>query len=105
MTISNLKDLKKLIKLLRETGVHTATVDGISLQLGSLPQKPRQIESIDPMSNINVPVPNIPMNPVEAAKVHAAKELAKLQDYIETDEPTEEQLMNWSVRPEAGHEQ
>jgi hypothetical protein len=37
MTISTLKDLEKLIKLCRRTGVDSITVDGVILNLGEEP--------------------------------------------------------------------
>ncbi len=42
MTISDLKDLKKLIQLCRHQGVDRITVDGITLELGSAPIKETQ---------------------------------------------------------------
>ncbi len=37
MTISSFKDLEKLIKLCRKTGVDEITVDGITMKLGDVP--------------------------------------------------------------------
>ncbi len=45
MKIESLKDLKALIKLCRQQGVDTITVDGVTLELGTEPQpKARQVK-------------------------------------------------------------
>jgi hypothetical protein len=80
--IETLKDLEKLIKLCRKTGVSAITVDGIELSL-SAQEKPTRTKS-------NKVVPG-----------------TLLEDtfdpgQIETpDQLTEEQLMMWSVGGEA----
>jgi hypothetical protein len=105
MKIDSLKQLEQLIKLCRKTGVVEIKADNIDLKLGITPYKARRrAQSDDPMADLKIPVPNI-TDAISAAKQAAAQELQRIQDYIETDEPSEEQLMNWSVRNEAGHEQ
>lgn len=105
MKLDTLKDLKNLIKLCRSTGVNSIKVDGIEIQLGVQPHKSSKAVTfdIDPMSNLKVPQPNI-LDPVAAAKAHAAQELAKIQDYIETDEMTEDQKLFYSTRSEPGQD-
>jgi hypothetical protein len=39
MTISSFKDLEKLIRLCRKTGVESITVDGVTFKLGDEPQR------------------------------------------------------------------
>jgi len=50
MTISNLKDLQKLIALCRRTGVQSIRVDGIEFHLGEEPVKTRKktVTNTDP---------------------------------------------------------
>ena len=98
MKIESLKELQQLIQLLRKTGVESCTVDGITLNLGPMPikHKPRPIIAEDPMENIAIPKPNI-LDPIAAAKAHAAEQTKKIQEYIETDSPSEEQLLMWSA--------
>ncbi len=38
MKVDTLKDLEKLVKLCRKTGVETITVDGITIELGDVPE-------------------------------------------------------------------
>lgn len=61
MTISDLKDLKKLIELCRKTGVDSIRVDGVELHLGALASKqrakPRGINAsivADPLANAKI---------------------------------------------------
>ncbi len=86
MTINNLKDLEKLIKLCRKTGVQAITVDGISLQLGSLPVKASTSQSFMDMQLPTITIPqvneNTPITPPEP---------------IKSDAPTEEELLFWSA--------
>ena len=107
MTIDSLKDLEKLIKLCRKSGVSTIRVDGIDLVLSPIEsQRPPKVsyEHQDPMASLEVPTPNI-QDPIAAAKAEAAKQLKAIQDYIQTDEMSEEQQMFYSTRPEAPPEQ
>jgi len=103
MKIENLKELQQLIALLRKMGVDSVKMDGVELHLGPPPYKtPKNTARPiidDPMASVSVPTPNI-QDPISAAKAHAAQQLKHLQDYIETDAPTEEQLTMWSARPE-----
>lgn len=86
MTITDLKDLEKLIKLCRKTGVNAITVDGIQLELGYEPlATSNKKSSIKPMINA------IPGEVGEHTQIVA--------DKIDTDELTEEQLMYYSAVP------
>lgn len=82
MTISTLKDLEKLINLMRKTGVDIAKVDGIELVLGSVPAKAvkRSNGSIETFSSIVGPD-----TPIETP-----------------DELTPEQLMFYSASDQPG---
>lgn len=105
MEIKNLKDLEKLIKLCRKTGVHTFKLQGMEFELGAEPikDKPRSFVE-DPMELIQVPQPNIE-DPIAAAKAHAAQELKRIQDYIHNDDVlSEDELTFYSAREQIGHE-
>lgn len=105
MKIDSLKDLERLIKLLRKTGVYTFELDSMKLELGTDPKPVKQQRFIeDPMEAIAVPTPNI-QDPIAAARASAAEELKKIQDYIQNDDvPTEEDLLNWSVPNQVGQQ-
>ncbi len=53
LAITNLSELKKLLKLLREQGVETFTIGDMSFKLGDLPAEPSEYveESQDPYAN------------------------------------------------------
>jgi hypothetical protein len=82
LKIENQKDLAKLIKLCRDTGVSSINVDGIDLVLGPAPMKAKRQVRLKAASN-----------PVDATTG------IELPDMIETDELTPEQLLNWSSAP------
>ncbi len=107
MTIDSLKQLEQLIKLCRKQGITKVSISGIELELGTLPikvaNKAANAHYIDPMADMAIPQPNI-QDPLAYAKDAAAKALKNIQDYIKTDEPTEDQMLHWSSRQEAGHE-
>lgn len=70
--------------MMRKTGIDKIKVDGVELELGALPEstskKAHKLEdSYDQDAMANIPVP--------------------LPDPIETEELTEEQLLNWSADP------
>jgi hypothetical protein len=92
MTIQNLKDLEKLIKLCRKNGVSTMSVDGINMVLQIENKRTTQAKSIDsnvfPEENVSVPR----YTPVP-------EETASQIEQIETDSLTDEQLLNWSSTP------
>lgn len=94
MPYSNLKELKKLIQLCRNTGISSIKIEGLELTFGPAPIKRAKSDSIDlsafPEANIKVPS----YTPYTAA----VKEVA---DQIATDELSEEQLMFYSSRPES----
>lgn len=103
MTASDLKLLEQVIKLCRKTGVQTIKFDGIEIQLGPETvkyRKPKPAPLEDPLANAEIPVPNI-FDPIANAKAAAARATRAIQDKIDMpDELTEEQLLNWSSRPE-----
>jgi len=93
--ISSLKDLKQVIKALREGGVTSAEIDGVKLTLLPKPvsNEKRRIDYSSDIPEANIPVPKFtPMNP----------DAPLIADKIESEELTEEQLLMWSA---AGHEQ
>lgn len=92
MTIDNLKELQKLIQLCRKTGVESIKVDNVEFHLGKAPAKaykPQAEVLTDPLANASVPKPNI------------YNEISEVDKIEMPDELTDEQLMNWSSRPEA----
>jgi hypothetical protein len=103
MKIETFKDLKTLVQLCQKLGVTSIKADNVELQLGVKPYKPKPQRLEDPLANVGVPTPNI-YDPIAQAKAAAAKATQALKDKIHTDELTEEQLLNWSVRQEPGHE-
>ncbi len=109
MKIESLKDLEKLVKLCRKAGIQTLKADGIEFTLGVEPYKAPRQRFEDPMASTQIPTPNImdndQLDPIQAAKLHAAQQLKQLQDYIETDEISDDQKLFYSARVEAGHEQ
>lgn len=77
MKIDNFKDLEKLVRLMRKTGIDIAKVDGVELVLGSTPQQP--------IKRSNSPVETFPG-------------VVGPDTPIETpDELTPEQLLMWST--------
>lgn len=90
MQIKDFKDLEKVIKLARKTGVQSIKIDNVELHLGAEPTKaitykPAAItlESPDPLAHARVPG-YTPYVPVVATDIHSPDEL------------TEEQLMFYS---------
>jgi len=89
MNISNFKDLEKLIKLCRKTGVEIIEVDGIKMQLSHLPvmdkstHKSRNPVIVDESAFDpgHITVPQMPI------------------DSIDTDELTDEQKLFGSSDP------
>jgi hypothetical protein len=94
MKIETNKQLEALLKILRKQGVYEATIDGITLKLGSLPSKPGKasIEDVLPEAQAKVPAYN-------------GKPFDPKIDPVKTDELTEEQLRDWSVQVEPGTEE
>lgn len=76
--VDSIKELEKLIKMLRKNGVESAKVDGIELKLGSEP-----------------PPPSKYMAKKAAANAAGALEI----EPPKTDEPTQEELLFWSSTP------
>lgn len=65
-----LEELRKLIKLCRDTGVESLKIEGVELTLGANPQ---------------------------AKRPRGRSKLVELQDEFESESLTQEQLLNWSV--------
>lgn len=78
MTIKDLKDLKKLVKLCRDTGIDAIKIDGIEFALGRAPQPTKIVQSYQAPSHALLP--------------NGITEDTK----IEIEELTEEQMMMWS---------
>ena len=104
MKVNTLKDLEKLLKLARKTGVQVMEVDGVKFSLGAEPykaqQQPMEIPQ-DPLELAQITVGNIPneFDPIAQAKAAAARATQAIQDKIAMpDELSEGQLMNFSVR-------
>lgn len=75
----NLKELDKVIALCRKRGVQEITIEGITIKLGDAPMKHTPRNSLNPGS-FNVDD----------------------QRGIETNGPTEEDMLFWSSQPLAG---
>jgi len=84
MIVKDLKTLDKLIKMCKKQGLTGIRVGNIEFNLE--PIKPSRVEPIAPEAAIRVPKFNGSLEP----------------DKIDTDELTEEQLLNWSVKEEPG---
>lgn len=91
MIITSLKDLEKLIKLCRKTGVHAITIDGISLSLGQEPVK----RSIKPIANEYDP------GSITIPQVSADTPIMPPDD-IKMDMPTDDALLFWSADSNEG---
>lgn len=91
MKIDSLKELEKLVKLCRKTGVTAITVDGISFQLSVLPSKPAKSADI---ASHYFPEANIPVPQYKPKTGEIVAEEVKSDDEL-----TEEQLLNWSSAP------
>jgi len=79
--IESLKDLEKLIKLMRKTGVDRIEIDGIKLELGTLPETGKY----SPKTG-------------EKAPIGVIDESTQLPYVIQTpDALTDEQLLMWSA--------
>lgn len=92
MLIKDLKELKKLLVLCRQQGVESIKIADIEFHLGKAPAKaykPQAEVLTDPLANASVPKPNI------------YNEISEVDKIEMPDELTDEQLMNWSSRPEA----
>lgn len=96
MTIDNLKQLQKLIALCQKTGVLSIKVDGIELQLSSMPTKQPKRQAY---------VPAAPEADIKVPKFNGYDLGAQAPDLIDTEELSDEQLMFYSARPEVPGEQ
>jgi hypothetical protein len=85
----DLKGLAKLIALCRKQGVSAIEFDGVKLQLGELPKVVSPRKPID-LPNFDPGVIPKPLQPWETAS----------EDKIETDYPTEEELLFYSATGE-----
>lgn len=78
MLVTSLKDLEALIKLCHKLGVKTFSEGGLTFSLDSVPSKTKRNRKAQPNSIL----------PVNAFSDPGP---------IQTDEPTDEELMFWSV--------
>ena len=93
MTISNLKDLQKLIALCRRTGVQQIRVDGIELYIGEEPVKVSH--SRQKKENVTNELHQVTLTPggvTEQTKIPAVAS--------DWEAMTDEQKLFWSARPE-----
>lgn len=84
MTISSLKDLKKLIQLCQSQGIRAIKVDNIELELGSLPVKTKKYKQLD----------------IEGLSPEAMVQVPQMERSIATDELTDEELLFYSADPQ-----
>lgn len=91
MTAKDLKELQKVIQLCQKSGVTHIKLEGLELQLGSLPTKLKKHKPFqhEASPEENIPVPQFVPMPVK-----------QVAETIATDELSEEQLMFYSARPE-----
>lgn len=91
MKVNTLKELKKVLQLCREQGVVTIKIDGIEMQLGSMPVAAKSVLETFPEENIKVPQ-YTPVNVQNTAT-----------EAIEASEAdlSEEQLLFYSARAES----
>lgn len=86
MLIESLKDLEKLVKLMRKTGIDKIKVDGVELELNSLPYSGKYL----PKTRQSFEEPTYTPGGVDAnTPIH--------MDNIPSDGLTEEQLLMWSA--------
>lgn len=86
----DLKQLKKLIQLCRQTGVESIKFEGIEMHLGPTPMIVRQTRQ-STGTYTEEPITESAFN-----KTVAHYSMNQPQERIATDELTEEQLMLWS---------
>lgn len=93
MIIKTAKDLERLIKLCKKQGITSIRVGNVEF---NVKEQHKSIQPIDadafPEASIKIPAFN---------GLQASLE----PDVIKTDELTEDQLLNWSVKPEPGSEE
>jgi len=103
--ITSLRDLKQVIKALREGGVTSAEIDGVKLTLlpKSISNEKKRIDYSSDIPEANIPVPKFtPIYTETVGNGGASSDAPLIADKIESEELTEEQLLMWSA---AGHEQ
>ena len=86
MTVTTLKDLEKLIKLCRTTGIESMTIGELTFKLGDLPVTKKQRKFVEyPMDDVNhIYTPG------------GVDEHTKIQT---PDELSDEQILMWSSAP------
>jgi len=82
MNIANLRELKKLIQLCQSQGVKNIEIDGIKLELSSLPSKPRKYKQLEDLDHM----------PLEGM----IKIPQMQQEQIDSDEPSAEDMLFYS---------
>lgn len=96
MKLDTPKDLEKIIQVCRKTGVTHLKLEGLEIELGSLPTKQPKTRSyqLDTFPEADIRVPQFtPMPAVQVA------------EKIATDALTDEQLLFYSARAETPEEQ
>ncbi len=107
MKIDDLDQLEKLIRLCRKTGISAIEIDNIKFNLNPIEKRVRtKAEPLaDPLANASIPSFNGVLDTddlIAASKASAAAATKALQEQIATpDMLTEDQLLNWSSRPES----
>lgn len=104
MKVENLKDLQKVIQLCRKNGVSAIELDGIKMNIESMPIKSKTLTDIAndfPEASIKVPAYNgEAVGGIIRGAVGYGSTAKAVADKIATDELTEEQLMFYSARQE-----
>lgn len=87
MTIKDFKDLKKLIQLCQSQGVNAIEIDGIKLNLNTPAPKTKRYKQVN-------------TEPYGTGSIEEQLQVPQM-DYIESDSPTEEQLLFMSSDAQA----
>lgn len=99
MKVDSLKELKKLLTLCRQQGVQSIKLGEVEFHLGALPKKRSKAIDIDAFPEADIKIPQFQAidKPIINPEVNQY-----VEDAIQTDELTEEQLMFYSAQ---GHQE
>jgi hypothetical protein len=104
MNINNIKDLERIIKMCRKTGVNSLKLGELELNLGLLPIKKQQpVDFSSDFPEASIPVPQFrpyTQSTPDNNKQLSSEEVQVIADKIATSELTADQLLFYSS---AGH--
>lgn len=106
MKITDTKQLDQVLKVLRKQGVTHFKAEGLELTLGALPRKSSKsiMEQMFPEERLQIPAYNGEEIDKQIAAVKAQAEVENNDKIVTPDAPSEDELLNWSVREEPGTE-